>query len=250
MTKGAFQISREIFENPIWNDIPKFRIFFYILGQAVFSETGIQKGSVHIGRGQYLRSFRNLQRDLEYIENRKVKQYSISVISRKIDSLVKEERLKIEDTELGTLFTVVNYDLYQGLENYKSKQVGTELEQSRNSDGTELEQKRNNNKNVNNAKNVNNKYSAEFESFWKHYPRKVDKPKAYNSFKKKLKKHPLETLIEGAKRYSDYVKRIGTETQYIKHGSTFLNNDSFLDEYAEDIKQKGEINLEEFDLDD
>ncbi len=29
MNKGAFQISREIFENPIWEDIPKFRIFFF-----------------------------------------------------------------------------------------------------------------------------------------------------------------------------------------------------------------------------
>jgi len=93
---------------------------------------------------------------LEYIENRKIKKYSTSVIKRKIDSLVKEERLKIEDTELGTLFTVVNYDEYQGFERYKNKH-GTELEQSWNSDGTELEQHRNNNKNVKNEKNVKNK---------------------------------------------------------------------------------------------
>lgn len=155
--KGAFQISREIFDNPIWNDIPKFRIFFYIVGNAVFSEGGVRKGNVHIGRGQFLRSYRNISDDLEYIENRKIKKYSISVISRKIDQLVKEERLKIEDTELGTLFTVVNYNEYQGLENYKKKR-GTALEQSGNSDGTALEQSRNNNKNVKNAKNEK-KYS-------------------------------------------------------------------------------------------
>jgi hypothetical protein len=150
---GAFQTSREIFSNPIWSDIPKFRIFFFIVGNAVFSDEGVRVGPIVLKRGQYLRSYRNLQDDLQYIENRKVKKYSVSVISRKIESLVKEERLKIEDTELGTLFTVVNYDEYQRLDNYKRK-LGTELEQSWNSDGTEMEQSGNNNKKVKKVKNV------------------------------------------------------------------------------------------------
>jgi hypothetical protein len=151
---GAFQTSREIFTNPIWSDIPKFRIFFYIVGNAVFANEGVRIAHLHIKRGQFLRSYRNLSDDLSYIENRKVKKYSVSVISRKIDSLVKEERLKIEDTELGTLFTVVNYDMYQGFEHYKKQELGTELEQCWNNDGTELEQSGNNNKKVNKDKKV------------------------------------------------------------------------------------------------
>ncbi len=153
MNKGAFIISREIFENPIWQDVQKFRIFFYILGQAVFSDEGVRKGNVHIKKGQYLRSYRNLQSDLEYIENRKIKEYPISTISRKVSTLVDEERLKIEDTELGTLFTVVNYESYQMLDNYKKNEHGTVSEQSGNSVGTEQEQNGNNNKNVKNVKN-------------------------------------------------------------------------------------------------
>jgi len=144
---GAFQTSRDIFINPIWQDIPKFRIFFYIVGNAVFSNEGVVVGGIHIKRGQYLRSYRNLSDDLQFVENRKIKKYSVSVISRKIEQLVKEERLKIEDSELGTLFTVVNYDEYQRLDNYKSK-LGTEMEQCWNNDGTEMEQRWNNNKNV------------------------------------------------------------------------------------------------------
>ena len=154
MNKGAFIVSREIFNNPIWQDVQSFRIFFYILGQAVFSDEGVRKGNVHIKKGQYLRSFRNLQSDLEYIENRRIKQYSISTISRKVNSLVSQGRLKIEDTELGTLFTVVNYESYQLLSNYKGTELGTALEQSGNGVGTEQEQNRNNNKNVKNEKNV------------------------------------------------------------------------------------------------
>ncbi|WP_052087716.1 hypothetical protein [Paenibacillus wynnii] len=155
--RGAFQTSREIFENPIWQDIPKFRIFFYIVGNAVFAEEGITISGVHVKRGQYLRAYRNLSKDLEYVENRSIKRYSISVISRKVEQLVKEERLKIEDSELGTLFTVVNYAMYQGFEHYKKgtwNSVGTELERTENGDGTELEQGWNNNKKDNKDINV------------------------------------------------------------------------------------------------
>src|SRR5690554_5644751 len=121
--KGAFLISREIFDNPIWTDVVKFRIFFFIVGNAVFSEEGVNIGGIHVGRGQFLRSYRNLADDLQYIENRKIKKYSVSSISRKVDALVKENRLEIEHTELGTLFTVVNYELYQGLSNYRNSNL-------------------------------------------------------------------------------------------------------------------------------
>lgn len=156
---GAFQTSRDIFENPIWQDIPKFRIFFYIVGNAVYAEDGKMISGVHVKRGQFLRAYRNLASDLEYIENRSVKKYSLSVISRKIEQLVKEERLKIEDTELGTLFTVVNYAMYQGFEHYKKatwNSVGTDLERSENGDGTQLEQGWNNN-NKDNKENKDKK---------------------------------------------------------------------------------------------
>lgn len=153
--KGAFIVSRDIFENSIWDDVQKFRIFLFILGNAVFKEEGVRKGSVFIGRGQYLRSYRNLQRDLEYLDNRTIKQYSLSTIKRKISKLVEEERLKIEETELGTLFTVVNYDRYQVLDNYKSE-LGTALEQQENTNETPKEQRGNNNKYVKKGKNVKN----------------------------------------------------------------------------------------------
>jgi hypothetical protein len=133
---GAFQTSREIFNNPIWQDVIKFRLFFYIVGNAVFSEEGVKQGSILIKRGQYLRSYRNLAADLEYLENKSLKRYSISVIKKKIDQLVSEERLKIEETELGTLFTVVNYAVYQGFDHYKTHN----REQSENSPRTVREQ--------------------------------------------------------------------------------------------------------------
>lgn len=75
----------------------------------------------------------------------------------------------------------------------------------------------------------NNKYSTEFESFWKEYPRKIEKKKSFKSFKTALKNHSLDTILRGTKGYAQQVQKDGTETRFIKHASTFLNNDSFLD---------------------
>lgn len=147
--KGAFQMSREIFDNDIWTDVIKFRIFFFIVGNAVFSEKGVTKGGIQVGRGQYLRSFRNLREDLVYYDNNAEKFYALSTIKEKIDDLVNEERIKITTTKLGTLFTVCNYALYQDLSNY-SKHSSERLP---NSHRTAAEQLPNNNKNVKKDKN-------------------------------------------------------------------------------------------------
>lgn len=205
--KGAFQVSREMFDHSIWNDVPKFRIFFFILGNAVFSNEGVKKGNVHIGRGQFLRSYRNLQSDLEYIENRAVKKYSLSVVKRKISSLIDEKMLEIEETELGTLFTVVNYAQYQGFEHYKNgtkNSVGTALEHSENRDGTALEQGWNNNKNVKKEKNVKIKDSS---------PKRVydddsDEMKLTMLFIKRIKINNPDFKMPNTQKWSDDFRKM------------------------------------------
>ena len=210
MNKGAFIVSREIFNNPIWQDVQSFRIFFYILGQAVFSDEGVRKGNVHIKKGQYLRSFRNLQSDLEYIENRRIKQYSISTISRKVNSLVSQGRLKIEDTELGTLFTVVNYESYQLLSNYKGTELGTALEQSGNGVGTEQEQNRNNNKNVKNEKNDKEVYTSKIKDLLSHFSTIEN----FNSLSKKYWDVIRETRTHGKIKESVIYRNMDKWTKY------------------------------------
>jgi len=148
---GAFQTTRDIFDNPIWLNIVEFRLFFLIYGKAAFTD-GVRVGNIELKRGQWIRSYRNLQRDLEYIENHAVKQYSLSAIKRAIDNLVKQERVTVQPCELGTLFTVVNYDKYQCLNNYKDEHE-TENEQRKNGERTDGEQIENNNKNTKNTKN-------------------------------------------------------------------------------------------------
>lgn len=80
-------------------------------------------------------------------------------------------------------------------------------------------------------KKKNNTYSNEFEQFWNLYPRRVDKKKAYKSFKTAIKNHSLETILFGTQKYAQQVS--GKDKQYVKHPTTFLNNDSFIDGYEE-----------------
>jgi len=168
--KGKFQTNRSIFSHGIWQNITEFRIFFYLYGSAVFSEEGVTYGDVHIKRGQLLKSYRALQDALAYIENHTVKKYSISTIKRTVDKLVKQGRITIEAIELGTLFTILNYEMYQGFDGLDNTGLGTPTElgtdaehlqpsdgpafaeQTHGSGGTDAEQMRNNNKKDKNVK--------------------------------------------------------------------------------------------------
>lgn len=112
--KGAFQTSRELFANPIWKNIVEFRLFFLIYGNAVYSKDGVRMSDdLLLKRGEWCRSTRKLQEDLQYIENRQVKTYSTSVINRCIKKLERDGRLQTRIHDLGTIFTVINYDEYQ-----------------------------------------------------------------------------------------------------------------------------------------
>lgn len=84
----------------------------------------------------------------------------------------------------------------------------------------------------------NNSYSNEFEQFWNLYPRKVDKKKAFKSFKTAMKSHPLDTILFGTEKYAQQVQH--KDKQYIKHPATFLNNDSFIDGFEEGVGQPGQ----------
>lgn len=244
---GAFQTSRQIFDNPIWQDVIKFRLFFFIVGNAVFSDSGVRVGNITLQRGQFLRSYRNLSADLEYLDSRSIKRYSISVIMKKVHQLVEENRLEIEETELGTLFTVVNYAVYQGFDHYKNTTKNserTEREQNENGTETEQEQNENNNKNVKKDKNdkkvlkdiEQDELARQFETLWKMYPNKKGKAKSFLSFKSAIKKGTEYQSIEnGLKAYVDYCN--ATDWYKPAHGQTWFNGARWEDDHAIELKR-------------
>jgi hypothetical protein len=75
------------------------------------------------------------------------------------------------------------------------------------------------------------KYSAEFETFWKAYPRKVKKEKAWEAWRKRNgTMPPIEDVvkaIETQKKCSQWIRDGG---QYIPHPATWINGGQWMDE--------------------
>lgn len=212
---GAFLTSREIFNHPIWKDLVAFRLFMLIYGNAVFSEDGVRvTDNLTLQRGQWLRSTRKLQEDLEYIENRQVKRYSTSTLNRTIKKLVKLQMICTKTHELGTVFTVVNYEKYQGFDRYRRSELGTEL-------GTVTEQSQNNNNNVYQG-NKRKRYidlpidEDEFLNIYNyHFQRKCNKQHP------KVKEEQYERIMTVFQKLYDYgIDRVAFEDAVQEH---FMN---------------------------
>ena len=90
-----------------------------------------------------------------------------------------------------------------------------------------------------NDKILNNKiinkeeYKEEFERLWNLYPNKKGKKDAYNKFIKAIKNGTTIQQIEnGINKYNEYIKITNTKDRYIKHGSSWFNQECWNDDYT------------------
>lgn len=160
-----FKIYRKIFDNSIWSNLLEFRLFLWIVGHAIFDKPK-NYDEVQVCRGQYLRSYRKLSADLEYIENNVTVRYSPKTIQRAAIKLVKKGVILTQDTKLATLFTVVNYDKYQPKQTKNEDYQGREEKANKGlatGHDTSLPQAGHNIKNVKNVKEY--KFSPNSEEF-------------------------------------------------------------------------------------
>jgi len=77
--------------------------------------------------------------------------------------------------------------------------------------------------------NVECKLESQFEEFWNLYNYKKGKPKALAAYKICIKKTTHQQLLQGVKKYNS---NKGTESKYWKHPATWLNAESWNDEYS------------------
>lgn len=142
--EGWIKLHRKIVEHEIWNDVTTFRLFMLLLLKASYHD--INYKGIHIKKGQYIRSYSKLAEDLSYKEGRGVKKYSKHTIYKSVKKLIESGMVTVQETELGTLFNIVNYDEYQRIEDIKKDEVGTEQvtkwERTRNELGTNWEQEK------------------------------------------------------------------------------------------------------------
>ena len=71
-----------------------------------------------------------------------------------------------------------------------------------------------------------------FEEFWKQYPNKKGKPKAFTAYKKAIKAGTTDDeILKGIENYKREIEIKRTDKQYIAHGSTWFSQNRWLDEY-------------------
>ena len=74
-------------------------------------------------------------------------------------------------------------------------------------------------------------YTEAFEDFWKIYPSNRGKAAAFKAWGKAKKRGATEEQLKtAAAAYSGYVTRLGRAEEHIKHASSWLNQDEWLDE--------------------
>lgn len=94
-----------------------------------------------------------------------------------------------------------------------------------------------------NKDSISKKYSVHFEEFWRVYPRKKEKLKAYNAYKARLKDGFSEDeLLQAARGYATECQRECKQEKYIKLGATFLSASTPFVDYLTDHEKGGVMN--------
>ena len=87
---------------------------------------------------------------------------------------------------------------------------------------------------ITNTNSITNKeLEEEFNIIWAEYPNKKGKPNALKAYIRARKKGTTkDEVINGLKNYLTYIKMEKKQPQYIKHGSTWFNQECWNDDYS------------------
>ena len=214
MSTGWVKLHRQLLDWEWYNDVNTTRVFLHLLIVANHKDNNWR--GITIKRGQRLTSISALANETNL---------SIKNIRTSIKRLKSTNEVASHSTAQHTVFTMVNYDLYQEGANEVANK------------GQAKGKQRATNKNDKNENNDNNKDSSSlkndgFEHWWNTYPKKVGKVTAEKSFKNKTKKMNDEDFMkfvdlisnDSGKRFKD------TERQFILSPATYLNQERYNDE--------------------
>ncbi|KDP52755.1 helix-turn-helix domain-containing protein [Staphylococcus haemolyticus] len=163
-------------------------------------------------------------------------------ISRRISNLTKYGYLKIETVKDGKQIKQRKmYPLTQSSIPIDVK-INTPIDNSVNTPIDANVKENNTSINTTSINNINRTDNSatdvtreRFEEWWELYDKKLDKKKAFSLFKSALKEHEFETIMNGTR---EYLKTI-TDKQYQKYPKTFLSQESYLNDFSEELQPSG-----------
>ena len=172
--------------------------------------------------------------------------WSVMTIRRTITSLEKQNLILIANYNKAgfdkTRWYSINYPVVESVNRRcvqneqticsKRTDGSVQNEQTNTRDYTENTTETTNNSATKVASELENQLTKEFENWYNLYDKKKDRKAAFTKFKSARKKHSYEEIVKGTK---EYLKTI-TNKQYQKYPKTFLHNESYKDDYSNDIK--------------
>lgn len=227
--QGWISLHREIVEKAIWTEsTPEQKVILItLLLLANHKEKEWEwKGDRYKAKpGQFVTS-------LNSIAQKSGKDVTVKKVRTALEKFEKYGFLANESTNKNRLITIVNWEVYQSLENKRaSKKAGIGQAEGR---------QRATNNNDNNVNNENNKENtsnldsieSDFEKLWKLYPNKKGKSAALKSYKRSIKNGTTNKQIQdGIVLYKKEIAVKGIEQSYQKHGSTFFSGECWNDDY-------------------
>ncbi|MBM63264.1 MAG: hypothetical protein CL484_09985 [Acidobacteria bacterium] len=112
---GWVKVHRVIEDTGLWHEgADVLKLFIWILLKVNYRKDRTpNKGGVEVPYGHYLASLRQIAQANEYVANNRVTRWSISKVSRMLNLLEDQGRIKCTVTELGTLIKCINFAKYQ-----------------------------------------------------------------------------------------------------------------------------------------
>jgi hypothetical protein len=215
MSAGWIKLHRQLLDWEWYNDVNTTRVFLHLLLVANHKDNNWR--GIEIKRGQRLTSISGLASETNL---------SIKNIRTSIKRLKSTNEVASHSTAQHTVFTMVNYDLYQD----EASKVASKGQAKGKQGATN-----NNDKNEDNDKNKERSslINDGFEHWWKEYPKKADKKNSFAKFKLATKKLNDDGVTDFVNMITkDCKKRFAnTEKSFIPNATTYLNGERWNDEY-------------------
>jgi len=203
--KGWVSIYREIQSHWVWEDRPfsKGQAWLDLVMLANHKENKFVLGNelINVERGQFVTSELKLMERWGWGKSK----------TRAFLQLLQDDEMIVKKSDRKkTTITIVKYSAYQDFQTTEIPEVDRKQTDNRLITDT--------NNNENNEKKI---YSDDFETFYKVYPNPKGKAQTYKNWKKVIKQHDPNEIIECAKRYQKSL-RPDTEKAYITTSYNFL----------------------------
>lgn len=220
MDGNYIKLNRSILKWEWFKDINTCRIFIYMLLKANWTDEKF-RGLV-IPRGSFVSSIGKLAEETDLTERE---------VRTAISHLKMTGELTSKSTNRYTVFTVVNYCLYQA--NDKQADIQATSKRQANDKLTTTIEEYKEYKEYKEKKNTTPLSPlSRFDDFWSVYPKKKNRPNAERAYCKVLLDDARLTesdLVIAAENYVDAISILGTDERYIKNPDRFITDNTFVD---------------------